>query len=568
MIVHIKRKDRNIIKILDFKNKVAIDDKTIYISGTIKEDVTKEDYVIDLIPIDTICRQLPQFLCKLRGEYIVVMTINELFEFVAADISGVGEVYYAINQGELVVADNFFDIAQTIRTLEYDTSGLNYFIKHGYCESGKTTFKRIYRLPPGRMLSLENGEVVVKNYLDQFKGSFIDYNIFKRALDATIRSIIADSPFKNDVVLLSGGIDSSTLLGAIKKLKPDVKALTMNYLKPSLTDNAIDVPRSKYISKKFDVEHEIVDIDFSDVNCSYLEEVIFTMPFAAHLSIHFLKVFELLKDRNSRIWCGQNCDSLYNLGPTGKFPSIPRFLISTPYLKMVRGVKGYKKFQMLKKAIDLAIKAFYKYRLHKIVPQTPKNINELVKYFNESDDYLALSFNISERQSNVIINEMNISDACRMLFDEKLGYYFTGRDHKIIHSAKLFNLDVALPYSIGNMVQLFRNLNRGWADILYPKRFLYRYAKEELNLNRNFFWSAPPVRIQCLDFENWGKRIIATTEFGGYLKEGAKNTQKRMGNTRGEVSNLQDILGRFWVNKIHKELEDRGVDVKWPQSTR
>ena len=66
------------------------------------------------------------------------------------------------------------------------------------------------------------------------------------------------------------------------------------------------------------------------------------MPLAAHMAVTFLKMSrEVAKRGKTKVWCGQNADSLYNLGPTEKTLGGPikRFYLSKEYWKSFPDIK-------------------------------------------------------------------------------------------------------------------------------------------------------------------------------------------------------------------------------------
>jgi hypothetical protein len=558
----INRNDKSVVEINGFDRKFILDERIIYINGYIT-GIINDDYTISPCNrIDRIFDKIPDILSRLCGEYSIVSMLDGKLEFITNDFMGVSEIYYVNIDDKIILGNSFFDIAESMNRLNFDIYNLKFFISNGYCNSGKTIFKDVYRIPPGNMLILgSDGKIKLNNYLDLFKNNCkINYTIFRDALNSAIIHKMIGSKFKRNAVLLSGGVDSSVLLGALKNFDTDnnVRAITFK-INPCNSFNASDFVRSEKIAKRLDVEHEFIDIDLNSLNCNYLNNIIIQMPFAAHLSIDFLELFQQLEYKNTLSWCGQNCDTLYNLGATDRYAFIHRFLISQNYIKSMQGVQNYKKYNIIQQIIDPIIKMYYNFHYGEKI-YTAKNIYELIEYFSQSPSYLAVSphsFNQYSRGST--LETISVDTACKILFDEKLGSFFTGRDNKVlVHSSRLFNCSVIMPYSMGNMIILFRNLRKGFKDVIIPKQYIYQYARKELNLKRDYFYNSNKIDIPYLELPEWERDILNCTGFGKDLKKIALETKNVLG-IQDPTTGLQNILSLYWINGIVKELENRGV---------
>ncbi len=177
------------------------------------------------------------------------------------------------------------------------------------------------------MLQLDsNGTALTESYLNNFTGAGVTYNIFKNALNNAAHSFVEDDPGFEEIVALSGGVDSSILLSLVKNLK-DVKTVTFRMV-PLIAWSSPDLVRSLRIAKKLEVSHEFIDVDLDEINLESLNKIIMSMPFGAHLSIYFAKMFEALCGQKKRLWCGQDLDNLYNYGLDLDLWIIHRFLLS------------------------------------------------------------------------------------------------------------------------------------------------------------------------------------------------------------------------------------------------
>ncbi len=569
MLAVFQRNDWALVRIDDFAHKVSTDSRTFYFAGTI-DGLVQDNYTINYgvemhDAVNDLCSCLPRF----NGHYAGVSIRDGVLEFAASDIGAVEELYYTTTEKELIVSTDFFELAKARGWLNYDASEMLRFVKRGYCRKGKTTFDEVYRLPPGEILQPNtNGTTSTKSYMDRFQGAPVTFDIFKRAINYSIRSIAQNDPSFEEVVLFSGGVDSSVLLSLIRSIK-DVSAITYRIIQAPAW-NEPDIIRSERVARKLQVTHELVDVDLNEIHVDYLNDVTISMPFAAHLGINFKKIFEAIQNRKKRLWSGQNLDTLYYYAAT-EVPPVNRFLLSNAYVRMLKGVKGYQRYRPAKTAFDVSLKCFYR-STHAQRIETPNTISELVEYFNESDGYLAFRVG-GERNNDQTINDeaandIAVSEIRKRLFDDELGCFFTGRDHKVqLLAVKLFNLELVLLYSTPALVHLLRNLDLSLLDVLSTKRFMYRYARE-LGLNRSDFRVGTPLRRSKSAAQNWW-RTFESTSFGIDLRHqsGDLATQFGLSLNTIDITPWQMELGLLWVNNVHEKLSQIGVAPRWPTFT-
>lgn len=550
MLAIFNSKNKELLEIKNYQNKISTKDNEIYINGKIKQIIKKNYELINLKTQDEVLCKIKNFLPYIAGNYFIISVKNDKFDYATSDISAMEEIYYFLDKNYLFISDSISEIAPYINDHHINKEELNFFLNHGYCNCGKTYFTNLYRLPPGRSLIIRNDKFILTNYLNEFKSSIKSYDQFKSVLEHTIKNIGGNS--RKNAVLLSGGVDSSVLLGILMNYF-DTKVLTLN-IEPYMSFNAADIPRSQKICQILDKEQEIINVDFNEIDFDKeIEYLIKNMPFASHISVGFLSLFKSLKYGNN-VWCGQNCDNLYNLGATSKLMYINRFLLSDYYLKTLIGIRGAEKYKYIKKIVDWIIKNIYFYLRHEKY-NAPTNIYDFIKFFNNSDRYLPLCpENLLNNKMDIIshgnllndkIDAINISKALNLIYDEKLGNYITGGDHKVVlKSANYYKSNAILPYSWANMIHLFRNLKKDFNDIIYPKKFLYKYAANELGINKHIF-SKNFSNNSYLTIDDWEKYILEKTEFGKKIKESPFKNNSIISSCK----TLNQYIATYWVNK-------------------
>jgi hypothetical protein len=562
----VQRSDGALTSLEGFEHEVISDHRTFYYVGTI-DGLVQSDYSVERnVEVQGITRDLGDCLPRISGRYVGVAVCDGAFEFAASDIGAIKELFYTTTDTELILSTDFFRLAKAKGQLDYDASELLFFVRHGFCRKGSTTFSGVYRLPPGAALRLAaTGSTAVEWYLNRFAGATVTYDVFKIALSHSVRSIIRDSPSFKEVVMLSGGVDSSVLLSLVNNVK-DVTTATYRFV-PALSNwNQPDVPRAERVAKKLHVPHQVVDIDLNEIPLGYLDDVMASMPFDAHISIYFKRMFEALQSRKTRLWSGQNIDTLYNLTATMDLQVINRFVFSDAYARMLNGIHGAQKYRLVKKLLDATFKSVYR-SYYKQRFETPNSFGQLIDYLNAIDMVAALPVagtesherkGSSEPSKDIAVNEIRSA-----LFDAIL-QSLPNRYHKIqLQATKLFGTEIVFAYSTPAMVHLLRNLHLTALDVLLPKRFMYRCARE-FGLSKSDFRSNEPLRTRA-GSTDWLK-VFESTSFGEQLSHDADKAAERIGLVIDPLdgSRWQTRVRALWISRTYEKLDQDGVDLRRP----
>ncbi len=560
----INRSDRSLLAATGFDHKAVANDREFLFSGTI-EGVVENDYTVSPdVSLEEIVAQLPKLATRLSGTCVGVSTLEGRFEFAVGDVNCVADLYYAPIGETLILSDDFFDVAAAMGALDYRKDELDHFIRHRYCRAGQTLFRGIYRLAPGTTLRLDvDGAVSLTACLDDFQGVTFGYTLFKRALRSTLQSVINSDPSMNNVVLLSGGVDSSLLLAILQELS-DVRALTLRS-EPRFDYYEADVIRSQRVASTLNVPRDVIEVNYYHEGVDPLLTLVASMPFGAQLSTPFLLAFETLRDSRVRAWSGLNCDSLYNLGASFRRGFVQRFLVSEWYLRMQGGVRNNERYRFIKRVVDPLICRHMASALG-VSAQTPQTFEQLSHFFFNSDDHLALKTNADafvtkETRSSRNGEALSAKEAYRKLYDEMLGAYCTGGDIKaLLCCGNVTGVDVALPYTRANMVHLFRSNVLSWTDILFAKRYVYKFARE-LGLPRHTFIVTPSDVERARSEKAWERAIITDTAFGNELASHAEAAAGSM-VLRSYSVDLETLVGLTWLGRLRALLEQRGVEIR------
>ena len=177
---------------------------------------------------------------------------------IGRDRIGIKPLYYTFNNREFIFASEMKAILiKKEISKEINFEAIDYFLTYLYIPEPITIFKNIYKLPSGYILIYQNGKITLEKYWDfEIK----ENNVYKKdyyerlyfLLMGTVKKhLISDVPIG---VFLSGGIDSSTIVGLMSKLgvKP-IKTFTIGYGKQDTSYNEFQY--AKIVSNFFHTEH-------------------------------------------------------------------------------------------------------------------------------------------------------------------------------------------------------------------------------------------------------------------------------------------------------------------------
>jgi asparagine synthase (glutamine-hydrolysing) len=202
----------------------------------------------------------------LRGMFALAIWDQRRERLVLArDRLGIKPIYYAVHGGQLAFASELkalLEIPGIPR--EIDLEALDDYLTFEYIGGARTIFKAIRKLPPGHLLVCDDGRARVRQYWDL--PGHVDEGRDEREYCREIVETLSESVrlhLLSDVPLgamLSGGIDSSTVIGLMSRLSPDpVKSFSLGFRDPSYDE----LPWARLVARRFETDHheEIVEPD-------------------------------------------------------------------------------------------------------------------------------------------------------------------------------------------------------------------------------------------------------------------------------------------------------------------
>jgi len=144
--------------------------------------------------------------------------------FLARDRLGIKPLFYAETESGIAFASEIKSLLQILnKGNQVNTALIDSYMSLGYCPGNETLFEGIKKVPPGSILTIENGKVHIQSYWDveydksEDKGEAYYIEETQRLFEDSVKlQLRSDVPLG---VFLSGGIDSSAVVAMMKKTR-------------------------------------------------------------------------------------------------------------------------------------------------------------------------------------------------------------------------------------------------------------------------------------------------------------------------------------------------------------
>lgn len=177
--------------------------------------------------------------------------------FLARDRPGIKPLHYYLDEEKFLFGSEIKAILQCERVpREINMNALDRFLTYEYVSSPETIFQGIYKLPPGHFLLFRHGELRIEQYWDNLpvtpekhEEAYYAHHLAELLEQSVKIRMISDVPLG---ALLSGGIDSSTVVGFMAKHSSQpVKTFSIGF--EDQTYNELEYART--VSKHFGTKH-------------------------------------------------------------------------------------------------------------------------------------------------------------------------------------------------------------------------------------------------------------------------------------------------------------------------
>jgi asparagine synthase (glutamine-hydrolysing) len=282
---------------------------------------------------------------KINGKFAFAIWDNHKHKlFLARDRLGIEPLYYYVDSEQFVFSSSIpiiFKYSKMVKDLNLEAVGK--FLLFNYNPGLETLFKRIFRLRPSYILTVNGNRMDTRRYwklsyqnITESREEELEESLLERLRDA-VR--IRMDPDSRPGVFLSGGMDSSTVL-ALSKEMSQVPLKTFSYrCRSESFDESI---YAKYMAHSAGTEH---------YECEYTPEDVLSMPdivkkmnepfcdVGINIATHILG--KLARQHVNYVFTGDGGDELFGGHPVYEadkvghlVDAIPRF-IKNPMIRLL-----------------------------------------------------------------------------------------------------------------------------------------------------------------------------------------------------------------------------------------
>jgi len=251
---------------------------------------------------------------RLRGMFgLAIWNTRKRELLVARDRIGIKPMYYATAGGRLYFGSELKSLLQAPDLpRDLDPDALDHYLSFLYTPRDGSIFKHVRKLPPGHVLTWQDGRLWIEQYWEMpagetFSGSEEDaVGQLRTVLKDAVRShLVSDVPLG---AFLSGGIDSSLVVGLMSEVSgARVKTFSIGFDEPEFDE----LEPARRVAEHFGTEHhEFVvkpdGVGILDALVSHFDE-----PFADSSAIPTWYVSEMARRHVTVVLSGDGGDELF-----------------------------------------------------------------------------------------------------------------------------------------------------------------------------------------------------------------------------------------------------------------
>ena len=518
------------------------------------------------------------FVKKMSGNFSVVLWDQRERRLLAAvDAFGVNRLVYFQNGRTIAVASRIDALLRTDAVpAEINPRAIANFMNFGVNLAPETIFQNVRRLAPGTCLIASESDLRVAPYWDMPYG--IDSKSDERHLAEQLETVVAeavaaqvkDDPFANLGAFLSGGTDSSTVVGMMSRLQRPVKTFSIGFDDERFNE----LGYAAITARKFQTAHHTYRVNAADCFEALPRMVrFFDEPFANSSAIPTYFCARLAAENGaSTLLAGDGGDELF--GGNERY----------------RTDKIFQSYQLLPRALR---KGLIEPALA-LVPGEPGPLGKAKRYIRRSNIPPVerfFSYNFLSTHSFQEIFEGDFVDSLRgySVLDTPIRYYQEGpaRDHldrllyvdvkitlgdsdlpKVTQMAEMAGIQTRFPFLARPVAEFSGRIPAYWKVKGFKKRYLFKRAfrnllpAEVLSKKKHGFgipvasWlkSDPKLRDFSRDI------LFSSRALGrGYFRRGFLEELIRM-HESDETSYYGDNVWSFLILEMwHRQFVDQPV---------
>jgi asparagine synthase (glutamine-hydrolysing) len=277
----------------------------------------------------------PECLNSLEGMFAFAIWDKEKQAlFAARDRMGKKPFYYTLQNGVFAFASELTAFSRLpLLTLNVERESIARFLAYEYVPTPASIYRQVFKLRPGYYLTFASGQVATRRYWDiplpEPRTRLSEEDCSRQLRDlmsrAVARRLISDVPLG---VLLSGGIDSSAVVGLMAELVPaqEIKTFTIGFHEKSYDES----PYARQVAQALGTDH-YEEILSATQAAQLLPDIITRLdePLADPSVLPTYLLSQVTRRRVTVALGGDGGDELF-----GGYEHFPGFLLSENYLKI------------------------------------------------------------------------------------------------------------------------------------------------------------------------------------------------------------------------------------------
>ncbi len=452
---------------------------------------------------------------------------NKNLMFLARDRIGIKPLYYYFKNNKLIFASEIKAILEHNIPRVVDIEALNHYLHLLYVPTPLTMFKDIFKFPPANYAIFKNNKLEFTKYWDVEDLNDINskeqiINKIKTIMDDSVKhQLISDRPVG---IFLSGGIDSTVVLGVAKKfLKDKLQTFSVGFNTSTESEkfNA-DLKLARKTSEYYKTNHHELIISGQDV-LDNINQAIYHLdePIANLTQVATFLLAKKAKDEVAVVLGGDGGDELfggyeryYYFYLINKFKSLPRFIQQSSIFLMSRILKNSKFEDKLKlnKNEEMYLSFMsQKENIIKRIINKEFNKNNITKEF-----FKTKYFNLIYKDS--FVKQLMITDMKTWLVDESLS-----RTDKMTMA---FGLEQRVPIIDHRLIELaFKiptklKINRKHKTKIIFKQAMKDYIPKHILNQPKRGWFSPGAKWLRNDLKDFSYNVLSrdyNTETSSYF---------------------------------------------------
>ena len=325
-------------------------------------------------------------------------------------------------------------------------------------------------------------------------------------------------------ILLSGGVDSTSVAIAASKFAKSVTAYTLDYY-PEMKCVQKDKLRAIQTASKLGLPIKVCKVDFSAYPSDRFKDYVDLMPMASGLTAGFDIMLQQISDDGIKcVLTGQNADWLYGLGATSQFAFsrvglatlFRRIFLNQQYFSHVLAKSNRPKTSSYLSFLAFSFVEFVCASLYSIIKRKiflpPKNPSELIHAYCSRPDLIVF---VARDEISTIprILAKNPNEIYRRLLEAVISKNMLLAESQIIkRSADMRGVTTVFPFSCESLIHFWFSKSPQLSDIFTHKKLIRSYVTSHLSdFDQPLFTSHDSQTLNGLEEQSWASVVLQSS---------------------------------------------------------